>query len=164
MFVRVWVCYVRYVRTCRLIQQREAEQLARCQLQWEVIWAEGRVQRGGSSTSKIFSGMWKMLQLYCVVEPNTLMDHMRVCICVWWLKERWSSVTNSWESYCIPVCMWLCVCICVSPLDDFCNLGLPVSNTLLLVGQLSHLVLQLPVGASHLLKHAWQLGEGICIS
>lgn len=47
--------------------------------------------------------------------------------------------------------------MCVSPLDDFCDLSLPVSDALLLVGEFPHLVLQLPVGAAHLLKHAGEL-------
>lgn len=53
-------------------------------------------------------------------------------------------------------CVW---CISVSPLDDFSDLGFPVSDTLLLVSQLSHLVLQMPVGAAHFFKHVRQLGE-----
>lgn len=47
--------------------------------------------------------------------------------------------------------------MCVSPLDDFCDLSLPVSDALLLVGEFPHLVLQLPVGAAHLLKRAGEL-------
>lgn len=43
------------------------------------------------------------------------------------------------------------------PLDDFCDLGLPVSHAFLFISQLPHLILQLAVGAVQLLKHAGQL-------
>lgn len=57
-------------------------------------------------------------------------------------------------------------CVCVScrslrpsPLYDLSDLGLPVSNALLLVSQLPHLLLQLSVAAAQLLKHGRQLEE-----
>lgn len=47
----------------------------------------------------------------------------------------------------------VCIYERVLPLDDFCDLSLPVSYTLLFISQLPHLILQLPVGAAHLLIH-----------
>lgn len=59
-----------------------------------------------------------------------------------------------------------CYRVCVSyrslrpsPLYDLSDLGLPVSNALLLVSQLPHLLLQLSVAAAQLLKHGRQLEE-----
>jgi len=44
-----------------------------------------------------------------------------------------------------------------SPLDDLSDLGLPMGNALLLISQLSHLLLQLPVTTAELLIHRAQL-------
>lgn len=105
-----------------------------------------------------------MLRLYSMEELNTLPDNMGVCLRAFHETEYSRLSVRATASIEKSICLSkyggylsYCMCVCVSPLDDFCDLGLPVSYTLLFVSQLPHLFLQLPVGAAHLLKHARQL-------
>lgn len=48
-----------------------------------------------------------------------------------------------------------------SPLDDLSDLGLPVSHGLLLISQVSHLFLQLPIIHTQPLKHSGELKDNL---
>lgn len=59
----------------RVVRQREAERLERCQLQGEMMWGWADPR-----STQVFPSMWEMLKLNCMKEPDTLIHNMDVCV------------------------------------------------------------------------------------
>lgn len=82
----------------RLVQQWEAEQLARCQLHWEVIWVEGRAEQLWSAAA---------CEKCCSYTPTRNPIHYETEACLLTLchtehKRLWiGALTSAGESVCL---------------------------------------------------------------
>lgn len=131
---------------------------------WRGVSCQGKwPERKGESDRHQQSS--EACELYSKEEPNT----QSLCVCVSVCTIKWEEIytpdgctfEHLWRLLCGYECKWvqLRFGFWVLPLDDFCDLGLPVSHALLFISQLPHLILQLLVGAAHILKHAGQLSK-----